>query len=117
VGRSGRELLEEKVGYVWTVHLHNQWRKVFLPGGWMCRLLEGYKGQLEVMERYRQGERERGEVGGNGRVQVVEEVGVLTKRRLADEVEGEGEGSGDAEEVDNELVGDEEEVRGEGSEV
>jgi len=55
--------------------------------------------------------------GATGRVQVVEEVGVLTKRRLADEVEGEGEGSGDAEEVDNELVGDEEEVRGEGSEV
>jgi len=52
VGRSGKELLEEKVGYVWTVHLHNQWRKEFPKGGWVDRLLEGYRAQIGVMERY-----------------------------------------------------------------
>ena len=52
VGRSGRELLEEKVGYVWTVHVHNQWKKSYPKGGWVDRLLEGYKSQIDAMERY-----------------------------------------------------------------
>jgi hypothetical protein len=51
-GSSGRELLEEKVGSVWTVHLHNQWAKSFPPGGWIARLLEGYKAQMGELERY-----------------------------------------------------------------
>jgi len=64
VGRSGRELLEEKVGYVWSIHLHNQWKKEFWKGGWMERLLEGYTEQLEEMERY--GRVVKGRVGGGG---------------------------------------------------
>ena len=51
VGRSGRELLEEKVGFVWTVHLHNQWRKEFPKDGWVDRLLQGYRRQLDAIER------------------------------------------------------------------
>ncbi|EIW72828.1 hypothetical protein TREMEDRAFT_18014, partial [Tremella mesenterica DSM 1558] len=39
VGRSGRELLEERVGHVWTVHLHNQWTRSFPRDGWVDRLL------------------------------------------------------------------------------
>ena len=52
VGRTGQELLEEKVGYVWTVHLHNQWRKEFPKGGWVERLLEGYQAQIDALEQY-----------------------------------------------------------------
>ncbi|WRT65951.1 uncharacterized protein IL334_002902 [Kwoniella shivajii] len=50
--QGGREELEERVGQVWTVHLHNQWNKKFPKNGWVERLLEGYKGQLERLERY-----------------------------------------------------------------
>ncbi|WVQ85505.1 hypothetical protein IAT38_007670 [Cryptococcus sp. DSM 104549] len=48
----GRSTLEKKVGDVWTVHLHNQWSKKFPEGGWIERLLEGYREQLTVVERY-----------------------------------------------------------------
>ncbi|OCF31904.1 hypothetical protein I316_06505 [Kwoniella heveanensis BCC8398] len=48
----GREDLEERVGQVWSVHLHNQWAKNFPQDGWIARLLSGYRGQLEVLERY-----------------------------------------------------------------
>nr|XP_031859368.1 uncharacterized protein CI109_005209 [Kwoniella shandongensis]KAA5526440.1 hypothetical protein CI109_005209 [Kwoniella shandongensis] len=51
-GKSGREVLEAKVGDIWSIHLHNQWQKAFPKGGWIERLLEGYKGQLEVLETY-----------------------------------------------------------------
>jgi hypothetical protein len=46
-------MLEEKVGFVWSVHLHNQWMKVFYEGGWVERLLEGYEGKVEEIRRYR----------------------------------------------------------------
>ena len=49
---AGRELLEEKVGHVWTVHLHNQWSKPFPSSGWIERLLEGYKRQVGMIEDY-----------------------------------------------------------------
>lgn len=52
VGRSGREMLEEKVGHIWTIHLHNQWRKDIPKGGWVARLLDGYRNQIDQMERY-----------------------------------------------------------------
>ena len=52
VGRSGKELLEEKVGYVWTIHLHNQWKKTFWKGGWVERLMDGYKAKVDAIERY-----------------------------------------------------------------
>lgn len=51
MGRSGRELLEEKLGYIWSVHLHNQWKKMFPVGGWMMRLLDGYEVQLKESRR------------------------------------------------------------------
>jgi hypothetical protein len=56
--------LEEKVGYVWTVHTHNQWKKEYPKGGWVDRLLEGYKGQIDAMERYIGS---RGAIRGSGR--------------------------------------------------
>lgn len=56
VGRSGRELLEEKIGYVWTLHLHNQWLKTFPKGGWLQRLLDGYWKRIDEMERLKVGE-------------------------------------------------------------
>jgi hypothetical protein len=34
------------------VHLHNQWKKEFPKGGWVDRLLDGYRNQIGVMERY-----------------------------------------------------------------
>ena len=40
-GRSlaeGREL-DQVLGKIFSVHLHNQWDKVFPPGGWVERLL------------------------------------------------------------------------------
>lgn len=52
VGKSGREMLEEKVGHVWTIHLHNQWGKTFPQGGWVQRLVEGYKKQVALIEGY-----------------------------------------------------------------
>jgi len=87
VGKSGRELLEEKVGWVWTVHLHNQWRKDFPVGGWMERLLEGLKGQLEEIERYVRVVRSGGGGGVGGAGEKVSDGGlqgekVMVKRRL-----------------------------------
>ena len=111
IGRSGRELLEEKVGYVWTVHLHNQWRKEFPKGGWVDRLLEGYKGQIDAMERYirsRGGQMGHGytvrsfdegdqERGHEGQRQVAGDVGV---EESTTEEGGVGEGAvGEAEDV------------------
>lgn len=52
VGRSGREMLEERVGSVWSVHLHNQWMKSFPRDGWVDRLLQGYKRQVERVEAF-----------------------------------------------------------------
>ncbi|ORY28603.1 hypothetical protein BCR39DRAFT_468094 [Naematelia encephala] len=52
VGRSGRELLEEKVGYVWSLHLHNQWRREFPKDGWVERLLDGYRAKVDELERW-----------------------------------------------------------------
>jgi len=69
VGRSGRELLEERVGHVWTVHLHNQWSKSFVKGGWMERLYARYGKRLEEIERFA-----RGSVGRSGRVVIPEDV-------------------------------------------
>ncbi|XAO23494.1 hypothetical protein I312_102272 [Cryptococcus bacillisporus CA1280] len=51
-GKSGRELLEEKSSHVYSIHLHNQWSKSFPAGGWVERLLDGYKAQVERVERY-----------------------------------------------------------------
>ncbi|OXB38569.1 hypothetical protein LQV05_002568 [Cryptococcus neoformans] len=51
-GKSGRELLEEKSSHVYSIHLHNQWSKSFPAGGWVERLLDGYKVQVERVERY-----------------------------------------------------------------
>ncbi|KAK4686928.1 hypothetical protein P7C73_g3204, partial [Tremellales sp. Uapishka_1] len=51
----GRELLEERVGAVWSIHLHNQWEKKFPSGGWIERLLDGYKAQVELLEGWARG--------------------------------------------------------------
>jgi hypothetical protein len=55
------EMLEEKVGFVWALHLHNQWLRSFAEGGWVERLLKGYERQVEEIERYA---RAYGGVGG-----------------------------------------------------
>ncbi|ORX34120.1 hypothetical protein BD324DRAFT_583712 [Kockovaella imperatae] len=52
VGRSGREMFEEKVGYVFTIHLHNQWKKDFTKNGWVSKLLEGYQRTVDSIERH-----------------------------------------------------------------
>ena len=52
VGRSGRELLQEKIGYIFTIHLHNQWRKDFVRDGWISKLLERYKVKVDAIERH-----------------------------------------------------------------
>ncbi|WVQ97024.1 hypothetical protein IAU59_004134 [Kwoniella sp. CBS 9459] len=80
----GREDLEERVGQVWTVHLHNQWAKSFPQDGWIGRLLEGYKGQLEVLERYAEAKGLYAS-GGAGRI------------RFESENENENEGEGESE--------------------
>lgn len=46
----GREALEQRVGQVWSVHLHNQWEKAFPSGGWIERLLDNYAAQLNALE-------------------------------------------------------------------
>jgi len=86
--------------------LHNQWRKDFPKGGWVDRLLEGYKGQIDAMERYI---RSRGGQMGHG----------YTVRSMGEEEEeggdgeGEGESEGEAEVVahgEHKVVVDEEET-------
>ncbi|WVF70946.1 hypothetical protein IAT40_005741 [Kwoniella sp. CBS 6097] len=70
----GREDLEERVGQVWSVHLHNQWAKEFPQDGWIGRLLGGYKGQLEVLERYAEAKGlYAGGPGGGGRIKLENE--------------------------------------------
>ncbi|WVR05604.1 hypothetical protein IAU60_002625 [Kwoniella sp. DSM 27419] len=63
----GRQDLEERVGQVWSVHLHNQWGKRFPMDGWVERLLQGYRGQLEVLQRYAEA---KGLLGTGGRVKL-----------------------------------------------
>ncbi|WVW80422.1 hypothetical protein I302_102403 [Kwoniella bestiolae CBS 10118] len=63
----GREELEERVGQVWALHLHNQWLKGFPTDGWVHRLVEGYEGQLERLEIYA---RSRGLIDGDGRIRL-----------------------------------------------
>ncbi|WWC60570.1 uncharacterized protein I303_103144 [Kwoniella dejecticola CBS 10117] len=63
----GREELEERVGQVWSLHLHNQWHKSFPANGWVSRLLEGYEGQLERLEIYAAGN---GLVDPDGRIRL-----------------------------------------------
>lgn len=41
--KSGRDMLEERIKYVFTIHLHNQWEKDFPKGGWVKKLVEGYR--------------------------------------------------------------------------
>ncbi|KAK8865638.1 hypothetical protein IAR55_000783 [Kwoniella newhampshirensis] len=86
----GREYLEEKVGNVWAVHLHNQWNKRFPPGGWIERLLDGYRGQLDVLERYA---RQRGLVQQDGEIKLAKR-GMTTLSNGGDDevlVEGQAE--------------------------
>jgi hypothetical protein len=54
VGKSGRELLEERIGQIWTIHLHNQWNKKFPDGGWMDQLFERYHTKLDMIGRARE---------------------------------------------------------------
>lgn len=49
IGKSGRELLEERVGQVFTVHLHNQWGKAFPPGGWVEKMLDRYRRKVGLL--------------------------------------------------------------------
>jgi hypothetical protein len=51
VGKSGQELLEERIGQIWTIHLHNQWNKHFPQGGWMDQLFDRYAIRLELISR------------------------------------------------------------------
>ena len=53
VGKSGSELLEQRISEVWTVHLHNQWNKRFPIGGWMDSLFERYAVKLDEISRAR----------------------------------------------------------------
>ncbi|WWC88146.1 uncharacterized protein L201_003051 [Kwoniella dendrophila CBS 6074] len=64
---SGREELEERVGQVWSVHLHNQWYKNFPENGWVQRLLNGYQDQLKRLEIYAQA---KGLVDQTGRIKL-----------------------------------------------
>ncbi len=49
---NGRTALEDRVGQIWSIHLHNQWGKAFPKDGWVARLLAGYDAQLEALELY-----------------------------------------------------------------
>jgi hypothetical protein len=49
VGKSGKELLDERIGQIWTIHLHNQWNKQFPKGGWMDQLFERYALRLDLI--------------------------------------------------------------------
>lgn len=62
-------MLEDRIGHVWTVHLHNQWGKAFPAGGWVENLFKGYQAQLEEVERRAIGV-------GSGQVVVTEEMGI-----------------------------------------
>lgn len=42
-GAGGRELLDERITNIWSIHLHNQWAKRVPPGGWLDRLLSRYR--------------------------------------------------------------------------
>lgn len=55
-GRSGREMFEEKLGYVFGIHLHNQWQKPFPKGAWMDRLTLQHR---EKVQRLKDTERPR----------------------------------------------------------
>nr|ODN93241.1 hypothetical protein L203_00511 [Cryptococcus depauperatus CBS 7841] len=50
--RKGQDILEEKVSHIWSIHLHNQWNREFPQGGWIDRLLDGYRAQVGRVERY-----------------------------------------------------------------
>lgn len=70
VGRSGREMLEERVGQVWAVHLHNQWGRAFPPGGWVERLLDGYRSKVGILRGHRkEGDKGHGRGQGQGQGQ------------------------------------------------
>lgn len=77
IGKSGKEMLEERLGHVWTVHLHNQWGKAFPPGGWVEGLLDRYRRKVGVLTGGTE------ETGGPGEV---EEGGAIVKE--AEVVEG-----------------------------
>lgn len=64
IGKSGKEMLEERLGHVWTVHLHNQWGKAFPPGGWVERMLDRYRRKVGVLSGGEDGEVEGGGAGG-----------------------------------------------------
>lgn len=49
IGKSGKEMLEERLGHIWTVHLHNQWGKAFPPGGWVEGMLDRYRRKVGVL--------------------------------------------------------------------
>jgi hypothetical protein len=78
-------MLEDRIGHIWTVHLHNQWGKAFPSGGWVDNLFKGYERQLEEVERRAIGV-------GSGQVVVTEEMGI-------DPMVGMGQGSGKETEV------------------
>lgn len=60
MGKSGRELLDERIAQVWTVHLHNQWNKRFPEGGWMDKLFERYALRLDLIKKGRSARTPRG---------------------------------------------------------
>ena len=47
-------MLEERIGQIWTIHLHNQWNKKFPDGGWMDQLFERYHTKLDMIGRARE---------------------------------------------------------------
>lgn len=46
VGPSGRDTLNQKLSYVWAIHLHNQWEKEFPAGGYIDRLMTGARDKI-----------------------------------------------------------------------
>lgn len=48
----GREELEERIGSVFSVHLHNQWTKGIPEGGWLDRLVASQAEKVRVLELY-----------------------------------------------------------------
>lgn len=51
--QSGHQKLEERIGQIWTIHLHNQWTKDFPKNGWLDKLLKKYDRTLEGLARHR----------------------------------------------------------------
>lgn len=49
-GRSGREIFEEKLGFVFGIHLHNQWQKPFPKGAWMDRLTIQHREKVQRLK-------------------------------------------------------------------